>query len=59
MGIDSGYKQVTDFKKKCDQHNMDVIISHIESEDALIRLNDFNFDYGQGFLFGTPVLSKN
>ena len=58
MAIESGHKQVADFKKCCDQQNMDVIVSHVESEETLLNLNDFNFDYGQGFLFGSPVLSK-
>ncbi|HBN21627.1 MAG TPA: hypothetical protein DD412_00115 [Holosporales bacterium] len=55
---DSGYKQVENFKKNCDIHNLDIILSHIETEDELRKLSNFNFDYGQGFLFGTPVLSK-
>jgi len=58
LGIKSGHKQVSDFKKACDFHNMDIILSHIEDEESLLKLTDFNFDYGQGFLFGTPVLSK-
>tara|TARA_R110002095_G_scaffold201475_1_gene182360 strand:- start:1893 stop:3131 length:1239 start_codon:yes stop_codon:yes gene_type:complete len=58
LGIDSGHKQVQDFKKTCDLNHIDVIISHIENEQALLKLNDFHFDYGQGFLFGSPVLSK-
>lgn len=58
LGINSGRKQIEDLKKTCDRYNMDLIISHVEEEHALLKLADFNFDYGQGFLFGTPVLSK-
>ncbi len=54
----SGPEQIASFKKECDLNNMDVILSHIEDEEALLKLNDFHFDYGQGFLFGSPVLSK-
>ncbi len=59
IALDSGHKQVADFKKECNQHDIDVIISHVEDEKVLRELNDFNFDYGQGFLFGSPVLSKH
>ena len=58
LGTDSGQRKIRDFKKACDLNSVDVIISHIEDEQALLELNDFHFDYGQGFLFGTPVLSK-
>jgi len=54
----SGSEEIGSFKKECDLNNMDVILSHIEDEEALLKLNDFHFDYGQGFLFGSPVLSK-
>lgn len=58
LAMDSGEKKVNDFKKRCDDHRLDVIVSHVEDEKTLLTLNDFHFDYGQGFLFGTPVLSK-
>lgn len=56
---DEGVDQVKAFKKLCNAQNMDVIISHIEDEKSLVELNDFHFDYGQGYLFGSPVLSKS
>lgn len=56
---DLGYQQVADFKKECNNQDIDVILSHIEDEKSLLELNDFHFDYGQGFLFGSPVLSKH
>lgn len=55
---EGGHLQIESFKKKCDAQNMDIIISHVEEESALVLLNDFHFDYGQGFLFGCPILSK-
>ena len=56
---EKGVKQVKEFKRQCNMHNIDVIVSHVENEEQLLDLNDFQFDFGQGYLFGTPVLSKN
>ncbi len=56
---DEGIQKVREFKKICNIENIDVILSHVEDEKALLDFNDFHFDYGQGYLFGSPVISKN
>lgn len=45
------------FKKKMDDRKIDLILTKLEEEPDLITLLDFEFDYGQGYLFGAPRLS--
>ena len=45
-------------KRAMDRHNMDLIVSKFEDEQNLVELLDFHIDFGQGFLFGEPRLSK-
>lgn len=47
------------FLKLAAHHRIDVIASHVESENQAIELQDFNIDYGQGYLFGAPVLNHS
>jgi len=49
---------VRDLKKTLDSKEVDLIIERIETEATLVELLDFNIDYGQGYLFGEPRLSK-
>jgi cyclic-di-GMP phosphodiesterase TipF (flagellum assembly factor) len=35
-----------------------VIVEKIETESALLDLLDFEIDFGQGYLFGEPRLSR-
>lgn len=53
-----GMGKLNQFKLLSDQSNMDLILSHVETEDMMRELSDYHFDYGQGYLFGTPNLSK-
>lgn len=50
---------VKKFLKKVNELRMDIIVTHIESEKTLVELLDFNFDYGQGYLFCPPRLKVN
>ena len=40
-------------------HTMDLIVEKIESEDTLLQMLEYDIDFGQGFLFGEPKLSRN
>lgn len=46
------------FKRALDVHGVDLIAEKLESEQDLVELLDQNIDYGQGFLFGEPKLSR-
>jgi cyclic-di-GMP phosphodiesterase, flagellum assembly factor TipF len=37
---------------------IDLVVEKLESENDLLELLDFQVDYGQGYLFGEPRLSK-
>lgn len=45
-------------KQDIDGRGIDLIVDRIESEATLLELLDFNIDFGQGYLFGEPKLSK-
>ncbi|WP_448192699.1 EAL domain-containing protein [Azospirillum sp. sgz301742] len=44
--------------KRCREHEVDVIVEKIETENQLIELLDLGVDFGQGYLFGEPRLSR-
>lgn len=46
-------------KQQLDSADVDLIIERIETEQMLIELLDYNIDYGQGYLFGEPRISKS
>jgi len=47
-----------ELKKRLDSRGIDLVVEKIESEAALVELLDFNIDFGQGYLFGEPRLSR-
>ena len=47
-----------DLKKTLDRHGLDMIVEKVESERQLVELLDYGIDYGQGYLFGEPRLSR-
>ena len=49
---------VRDLSQSMARHGIDLIVGKIESESALVELLDLNIDFGQGYLFGEPRLSK-
>ena len=49
---------VEDIKRIVDRHGIDLIVEKIESESSLLELLDFRIDFGQGYLFGKPRLSR-
>jgi cyclic-di-GMP phosphodiesterase TipF (flagellum assembly factor) len=46
------------FKRDLDRSGIDLIVEKIENEQQLVELVDHNIDFGQGFLFGEPRLSR-
>lgn len=54
-----GGGEVRSLKQQLDDRDIDMIVEDIETEQMLIELLDFNIDYGQGFLFGEPRISKD
>ena len=47
------------FKQALDRQAIDLIVEKIESEPTLVELLDMPVDFGQGYLFGEPRLSKD
>ncbi len=45
-------------KQVIDGPGIDLIVEKIETEQTLSELLDYNIDFGQGYLFGEPRLSK-
>lgn len=50
---------VRTLKQELDRRGIDMIVDRIETEGTLVELLDFSIDYGQGYLFGEPRLSKD
>lgn len=47
------------YRRVLENHNIDLIVERIEGEDQLLNLLEYDIDYGQGYLFGEPKLSRN
>lgn len=45
-------------KRKLDVAGLDLIAEKVETEPMLVELLDLGIDYGQGYLFGEPRLSR-
>lgn len=45
-------------KRNLDTAGIDLIVEKIETEQMLVELLEYNIDFGQGYLFGEPRLSK-
>ncbi|MDW3205740.1 MAG: EAL domain-containing protein [Alphaproteobacteria bacterium] len=50
--------ELRNLKQDLDGRGIDLIVDRIETEATLVELLDFNIDFGQGYLFGEPRLSK-
>lgn len=46
------------YRRVLANHNIDLIVERIETEQNLLEFLEHNIDYGQGYLFGEPKLSK-
>jgi cyclic-di-GMP phosphodiesterase TipF (flagellum assembly factor) len=45
-------------KRRLDARGIDLVVEKIEAEATLVELLDVNIDFGQGYLFGEPRLSR-
>lgn len=50
-----GSVDFNDLRAQLDSAAMDLIVSHIETEETLLRVLDHRVDFGQGHLFGAPA----
>ena len=55
---DGGLAGVGALKQTMDSAGIDLIVEKIETEQMLVELLDYSIDFGQGYLFGEPRLSK-
>lgn len=51
-------RAISDLRGAMAQSAIDLIVEKIETEQQLARLLELNIDYGQGYLFGEPRLSR-
>ncbi len=56
---DGGLAGVGAIKQTMDAAGIDLIAEKIETEQMLVELLDYSIDFGQGYLFGEPRLSKD
>ena len=54
----TGNIAIEDIKRVVDRHGMDLIVEKIEREPDLLELLDLRVDFGQGYLFGAPRLTR-
>jgi cyclic-di-GMP phosphodiesterase TipF (flagellum assembly factor) len=47
-----------DLRAALDRAGIDMIVERIETDEQLLDLLDYDVDYGQGYLFGEPRLSR-
>ncbi|MCG5242561.1 EAL domain-containing protein [Azospirillum doebereinerae] len=50
--------RVKDLRRRFAAEGIDLIVEKIETENQLIEVLDTGFDFGQGYLFGEPRLSR-
>ncbi|WP_245986353.1 EAL domain-containing protein [Azospirillum thermophilum] len=50
--------RVIDLRRRLGAEGIDLIVEKIETETQLVEILDIGFDFGQGFLFGEPRLSR-
>lgn len=49
---------LTMMRRSLNSYEIDLIVERVEDEDQLLQLLEYDIDYGQGYLFGEPKLSK-
>ncbi|MBM3542663.1 MAG: EAL domain-containing protein, partial [Alphaproteobacteria bacterium] len=55
---EGGAEGFADLRSKLARAGIELIVEKIESEPVLLELLDHDIDFGQGFLFGAPRLSR-
>lgn len=51
-------ERVRELRRRCAAEGVDLIVEKIETENQLVEVLDTGFDFGQGYLFGEPRLSR-
>jgi cyclic-di-GMP phosphodiesterase TipF (flagellum assembly factor) len=57
LAPDSGVDPA-ELKRRLDAKGIDLVVEKIETEAMLVEMLDLNIDFGQGYLFGEPRLSR-
>ncbi len=52
----NGRAQLQQFKAALDMEGIDLIVEKVETEKQLVEILDIGIDYGQGYLFGQPLV---
>ena len=56
---DAALGGIAALKQAMDDAGIDLIAEKIETEQMLVELLEYNIDFGQGYLFGEPRISKD
>ena len=48
-----------DLKEAFSRYDLDLIVEKIEDDQTIVEILDYGMDYGQGYLFGEPLLSSD
>jgi cyclic-di-GMP phosphodiesterase TipF (flagellum assembly factor) len=56
---DAALGGIAALKQTMDDTGIDLIAEKIETEKMLVELLEHNIDFGQGYLFGEPRMSKD
>ncbi|VAV87857.1 hypothetical protein MNBD_ALPHA02-1131 [hydrothermal vent metagenome] len=48
-----------DMKEAFSRYDIDLIVEKIENDQTIVEILDFGMDFGQGYLFGEPLLSSD
>ncbi|MFP5513503.1 MAG: EAL domain-containing protein [Alphaproteobacteria bacterium] len=51
-------ERIRELRRRCAAEGIDLIVEKIETENQLVEVLDTGFDFGQGYLFGEPRLSR-
>ncbi len=54
----NGLQRLKRLKAELDRNGIDLIVEKIETDRQVVELLDVEIDYGQGYLFGKPVLTE-
>jgi cyclic-di-GMP phosphodiesterase TipF (flagellum assembly factor) len=55
---EDGEEPLDALKQGLNDNNIDLIVEKLEAETDLIELLDYDIDFGQGYLFGAPRISR-
>lgn len=56
--LGENHARVAELRKALEGHSIDLIVEKVETEEQLAETLDLGIDFGEGFLFGEPRLSR-